>query len=86
MDCRLQGFSLESGELIATSSNAGISETENLLSVFYCVSEIYVNFGVCRKKDQSHSLSIMEIINCEKGSRLNVQKAIFHSTPRQITC
>ena len=38
------------------------------------------------KKDQSHSLSITEIINCEKGSYLNVQKAIFHATLRQTTC
>ena len=39
-----------------------------------------------KKKDQSHSLSITEIINCETGSHFNVQKAIFHVTPRQITC
>ena len=38
------------------------------------------------KKDQSHSLSITEIINCETGSYLNVQKAIFHATPRHIIC
>ena len=38
------------------------------------------------RKYQSHSLSITEIINCETGSYLNVQKAIFHATPRQITC
>ena len=37
-------------------------------------------------KDRSHSLSITEIINCETGSYLNVQKLIFHATPRQITC
>ena len=39
-----------------------------------------------KKKDQSQSLSITEIINCETGSYLNVQKAIFHATLRQITC
>ena len=38
------------------------------------------------KKDQSHSLSITEIINCETGSYLNVQKAIFHATLLQTTC
>ena len=37
------------------------------------------------RKDQSHSLSITEIINCETGSYLNVQKAIFHATLRQTT-
>ena len=35
---------------MATSSNAEISETENLLSIIYCDSEIYVEFGVFRKK------------------------------------
>ena len=37
------------------------------------------------KKDKSHSLSINEIINCERGSHLNVQKSIFHATLRQTT-
>ena len=36
-------------------------------------------------KDQSHSLSITEIINCETDSYLNVQKAIFHATLPQTT-
>ena len=45
-----------------------------------------LNLEYFEKKDQSHSLSINEIINCETGSYLNVQKAIFHATPRQITC
>ena len=38
------------------------------------------------KKDQSHSLSITESINCDTGSQLIVQKVIFHATLRQITC
>ena len=38
-----------------------------------------------QKKDQSHSLSINEIINCETDSYLNVQNAIFHATLRQTT-
>ena len=37
-------------------------------------------------KDQSHSLSITEIIIFETGSYLNVQKAIFHAKLRQTTC
>ena len=53
---------------------------------FCCVSEIYVKIRVFQKKDQSHSLSITEIINCETGSHLNVQNAMFHETLRQITC
>ena len=45
-----------------------------------------LNFGCFEKKDQSHSLSITEIINWETSSYLIVQKAIFHATLRQITC
>ena len=37
-----------------------------------------LNFEYFEKKDQSHSLSIKEFINCETGSYLNVQKAKFH--------
>ena len=45
-----------------------------------------LNFEYFEKKDQSQNLSITEIINCETGSYLNVQKAIFHATLQQITC
>ena len=45
-----------------------------------------LNLEHSEKKDQSHSLSITEIINCETGSYLNVQKAIFHAMLRQIIC
>ena len=45
-----------------------------------------LNFEYLEKKDQSQSLSITEIINCEKGSYLNVQKAVFHVTLRKPTC
>ena len=45
-----------------------------------------LNLEYFRKKDQSHSLSITKIINCETGSYLNLQKAIFHATLRQTRC
>ena len=45
-----------------------------------------LNLEYFEQKDQSHSLSITEIIHCETGSYLNVQKAIFHATLRQTTC
>ena len=44
-----------------------------------------LNLEYFEKKDQSHSLSINEIINCETDSYLNVQKAIFNATLRQTT-
>ena len=45
-----------------------------------------LNLEYFEKKDQSHRLSITEIINCETGSSLSAQKAIFHATLRQKTC
>ena len=45
-----------------------------------------LNFEYFVKKDQSKSLSITEIINCETGSYLNIQKAILHATLLLTTC
>ena len=45
-----------------------------------------LNLEYFETKDQSHSLSITEIIHSETGSYLNVLKAIFHATLRQTTC
>ena len=45
-----------------------------------------LNLEYFEKKDQSQSLSITEIINCEPGSYLNVQKAMFHARIQPITC
>ena len=45
-----------------------------------------LNFEYLEKKDQSQSLTITEIINCETGSYLNVQEAILHVTLWKPTC
>ena len=45
-----------------------------------------LNLEYFEKKNPSQSLSITEIINCETGSYLNLQKAIFHATLRKTTC
>ena len=44
-----------------------------------------LNLEYFEKKDQSHSLSITEIINCETGSCLNVQQGVFPATLRKTT-
>ena len=54
--------------------------------VFIALLKSTLNVVYLEKKDQSQSLTITEIINCETGSYLNVQKAIFHATLRQKTC
>ena len=45
-----------------------------------------LNLEYFERKNQFHTLSIPELINCETGSYLNLKKAIFHATPRQTTC
>ena len=59
---------------------------ETFARFFIAFLKSTLNFEYFGKKDQSHSLSITEIINCETGSYLNVQKPIFHATLRQTTC
>ena len=53
---------------------------------FIALMKSTLNLKYFEKKDQSHSVSVTDIINCETGSYLNVQKAIFHATLRQTTC
>ena len=45
-----------------------------------------LNLDYFERKDQSQSLRMTEITNCETGSYLIVQKAIFHATLRKTTC
>ena len=59
-------------------------KTCSLLFIAFLKSTL--NLEYFQRKDQSYSLSINEIINCEKGSYLNPQKAVFHATLRQTTC
>ena len=54
--------------------------------LFIAFVKSMLNFEYLEKKDQSQSLTIMEIINCETCSYLNVQKDIFHATLRKTTC
>ena len=53
---------------------------------FIALLKSTLNLEYFEKKDESHSLSITEIINVERGNYLNVEKAIFYATLRQITC
>ena len=63
-----------------------ISPKPKTFSTFFIASmKSRLNSEYFETKDQSHSLSITEIIDCETGSYRNVQKAIFHATLRQST-
>ena len=64
-----------------------ISRELNTFSGFFIAFlKATLNLEYFLKKDQSQSLSITEINNCETGSYLNVQKHIFHATFRKTTC
>ena len=58
---------------------------KNFSGFFIAFLKSMFNLEYFERKHQSHSLSITEIINCETGSYLNVQKAIFHATLPQTT-
>ena len=63
------------------------SQKLNTYSQFFIAFlKFTLNLEYFEKKDQSHSLSITEIINCETGTYLNVRKSMFHATLSQITC
>ena len=63
-----------------------ISRKVNAFSGFFIAFvKSMLNLEYFQEKDQSHSLSITEIINCKTGSYLNVKKSMFHATLRQIT-
>ena len=69
-----------------TGSNEDISDTENSFSIFIPFLKSTLNLEYFERQDQYHSFNITEISNCETGSYLNVQMAIFHTTLRQTTC
>ena len=59
---------------------------KTLFGLFIAFLKSTLNLEYLERKDLSHSLSITEIVNCETGSYLNVQKVIFHVRLRQTTC
>ena len=59
-------------------------KTFSVFSIAFLKSTL--NLKYFERIDQAMSLSIKEINNCETGSLLNVQKAIFHTKLRQTTC
>ena len=53
---------------------------------FIAFQKSTLNLEYLEKKNQSQSLSITDIFNCETVTYLNVQKTIFHATLRNTTC
>ena len=53
---------------------------------FFASLKSTLNLEYFESIDRSQSLSITEIIYCETGTYLNVQKATFDATLRKTTC
>ena len=74
-------YSRENLEKLSEQVRKRISRKGETFSGFYIAFlKSTLNFQYFKKKDQSHSLSINEIINCETGNYLNVQSAIIYAT------
>ena len=58
-------------------------ERKTFSGFFIAFPKCTLNLEYFEKKDQSHSLSVTEIINSETSSYLKVEKAIFHGALRQ---
>ena len=64
-----------------------LSENPKTFSSFFItVLKSKLNSEYFGKNDKSHSLSISEIIDSERGGYLNVSEVLFDATVRQSTC
>ena len=76
-------YSRRNREILSQQVPRQISRKRKTFSgFFFAFPKSTLSLEYSQEKDQSRSLSITEIINCETGSYLNVQKAIFNSTRR----
>ena len=71
---------------MARSSRPISRKAKNFSRFFITLLKSTLNLEYFERKDQFHSLSFTEIINCETGSNLNVQKFMFHGILRKTTC
>ena len=54
-----------------TNSNAIISKSKNVFSIFFDISQIYIKVGILWKKYELQRLFFSEIIDCKKRYYLN---------------
>ena len=48
----------------AINSNAIISKSKNIWSIFLCISGIYIKSGIFSKNDEPRKVFVSEIIDC----------------------
>ena len=70
----------------ARNSNAIISKSKNIVSNFFCISEIYTKFWTSWNKSKTHNWCTSEIVECKKRGHLDAYKTPCESTYGQSTC
>ena len=70
----------------ATNSNAVISKSTNVFSIFFYLSGNYIKFGILWRKDESQRLFVSEIKNSKMRGYLNGQKVPYQNTYGKSTC
>ena len=65
------------GEIIAIGSNATIAKTEEFSSFFIAFSGSTQNFAYFQKKDQLHSLNILEVLDPDNCGYFSAPKLLF---------
>ena len=83
VDCRVHVILSQYTDFHATSSDAIIFKTKDFFRIFYCISEIYMKWRTfSKKKGETSSLSISEIIDSKRGGYLNAWKALLQNSFR----
>ena len=59
-------------QLIATFSDATLSETKYVFYFFFCIFEIKFNFENFQEKDDPHSLCIFDLKDSQRRCYINV--------------
>ena len=69
-------------DFLTATSNAFVSRRKYILSIFDCISEMWMKFRKFWKKEQYPSLIITEIIASERDVYLSVSKVLLQHTIR----
>ena len=69
------------------NSDAIISKSKNIFSIFFSISGIYIKFRILwKRKDEPGRLFVSEIIDYKKRCYLNAEKAAYLNTYGQLKC
>ena len=73
-------------ENTATNSNTPIKKSKAVSEKFILFPESTLNFQHFEKKIEPRSLSVLQVIDCEKGGNFNAYEVLYQNILRQSTC